>query len=124
MNVLVIESESDPNDPLWADLGEAGHSARTRAEAGISGGAVPEASAADGAWTPDVFLVRLDHDAAALLDETDLIARARRFAGAAILFTGGNELALTAARRRFPQANFARGDQVLTALASIEFDDA
>ncbi|MCG3135559.1 MAG: hypothetical protein HMLKMBBP_03266 [Planctomycetes bacterium] len=118
MNVLVVEADTDPHDPLWADLAEAGHAARGRAEAGISRGGVTEES-----WVPDVVLVRLDRDAAAVLDDAASILRTRRMSRAAVLFTGGNELALASARRRFPEANFARADQVLTALASIESED-
>jgi hypothetical protein len=113
--VLLVESETAAGaaSGLAEDLREAGHEVRPRGAA--SGDAAP--------WKPDVLLVRLESDSAAVLDAVDRIAGERSFVGAQLLFTGGNELALTAARRRFPDASFARLDNVATALASIEANE-
>ena len=40
-----------------------------------------------------------------------------------ILVTGANEVAITAARRRFPDASFCRPDAVHTSIASIEAEE-
>lgn len=117
MRVLLVESRTVESETAAGapagfaeDLREAGHEVRSRAAAAAD--VIP--------WKPDVLLVRLESDSAALLDHVERISSERMYVGAPILFTGGNELALTAARRRFPDASFARLDNVATALASLE----
>ena len=70
-------------------------------------------------WRPDVVVALLAADSAKALDLVDALLSQRPLVGAPLLVTGGNELAITAARRRFPEASFARLDTVETALASI-----
>jgi hypothetical protein len=112
VRLLLVESEPDPRDPLADALKDAGHEVRTPAEAAPQPATLP--------WRCDVIVIRLERDAAAMLDQVTLLTSDRPFVGAPLLFTGGNELALTAARRRFPEANFVRLDNLATALASIE----
>jgi chemotaxis response regulator CheB len=84
------------------------------------------AADADLPWTdfhPDVVVARLESESAAGLDLLERILAKRPLIGAPLLVTGGNELALEAARRRFPEASFARLDTLTTALASIEAEE-
>ena len=115
MRVLIVESKTEPRDPLFAELAEVGHEARDAQEAIVPVGEIP--------WKPDVLVVRLEKDSAAVLDSAERLLSDRRFAGAPLLFTGGNELALMSARRRFPDASFVRIDQIVTALASLEANE-
>ena len=116
MKVLLVHVGASLDDPLAASLSDWGHSVRL---------ATSDADAAL-PWTdyrPDVILARLEGDSAKGLDLLEKLASKRPLVGAPVLVTGGNELAVTAARRRFPDASFARIDAVATALASIESTD-
>jgi hypothetical protein len=127
VNVLLLAADTLPNDPLLADLVEGGHEVRSPREVSdpvaprsAGGGSGRESRSPPAPWKPQVFLIRLDTEPARVLDEADLLARTRSWGDVPLLFTGGNELALAAARRRFPDASFVREDHVATALASLE----
>lgn len=112
MKILLVHLGAAPGDELVDALTEFGHDVRIVADA--AGAALPPG------FAPDVIVARLENDAAQGLDVVAAIRSVRGATRLPLLVTGGNELALTAARRRFPEANFARIDTVQTALASIE----
>lgn len=116
MKILLIHLGAADGGELSDSLREYGHVVR----------AVANAADVKLPWIdfqPDVIVVRLESDAAAGLDAAEAIAAKRALVGAPMLVTGSNEVALEAARRRFPDASFARLDHVMTALASIEANE-
>ena len=113
MKILLVQLDASDDDPLTAGLNETGHDLRIVATAA-------EARTPWGEWRPDVIVARLEAESARTLDLVESLVAQRPLAGAPLLVTGGNELGITAARRRFPEASFARLDSVETALASIE----
>lgn len=114
MKILLVEHDASGGGELTANLAEFGHVVR------VVRSAQPEPPAG---FRPDVVLGRLEGESAAGLDLLEQVTVRRGLAGAPILVTGSNEVALSAARRRFPEASFARLDAVLTALASIEAEE-
>lgn len=113
MRILLVHLGANDDDDLVAAVREFGHDVRV----------VTKPQDVGEPWTehrPDVIVVRLEADSARCLDVLEALASKRHLVGAPILVTGGNELAITAARRRFPDASFARLDALQTALASIE----
>jgi CheY-like chemotaxis protein len=113
VKILYFHMGADAADPVAADLREFGHSVL------VAGGPAD----LDLPWDdfrPDVIVARLESEAAKGLDVLERLVSKRPLVGAPLLVTGGNELALTAARRLFPDASFARLDALATALASIE----
>lgn len=116
MKIVLVDLGAPDGRDLAGSLRDVGHVVRVASGAADAG--LP--------WTdfaPDVLVVRLEADAAAGLDLAAAIAAKPTMAGAPLLVTGSNEVALEAARRRFPEASFARLDHVVTALASIEADE-
>lgn len=113
MRLLLVHLGAGDDDELVATLREFGHEVRVLVRE-------DEARLPWDDYRPSVIVARLESDSARCLDVVDALVSARALAAAPILVTGGNELAITAARRRFPDASFARVDAVQTALASIE----
>jgi len=116
VKILLFHMGAVDADPLAESLREFGHSVR------VAGGRADAELPWDD-FHADVIVARLESEAAKGLDVLDLILSKRPLVGAPLLVTGGNELALTAARRRFPDANFTRIDALQTALASLESDE-
>ena len=112
MNILLIHLGTGV-DALAESLREFGHHVRILRSAADAAGPLSGAA-------PDVIVARLESDAAAALEVMDGLASQRALCGVPLLITGSNEVGITAARRRFPQASFARLDAVQTTLASIE----
>lgn len=116
MKILMFHPGATDDDDLSAALREFGHDVHVVEEGAEP---VPPSPAGTPSFRPDVVVVRLDEDAAATLDAVHRLLRARSLPPAPLLFTGRNELALASARRRFPDASFARSDLVATALESL-----
>lgn len=112
MKILLVHLGGTDGDALAASLEESANDLRTVSRA-------DDAKAPWTGWTPDVVVAVLAADHARALDLVASLVAQRPLAGVPLLVTGGNELAIIAARRRFPDASFARPDAVETALASI-----
>ena len=112
MKILLVHLGGAEGDELTASLAESSNDVVV-----VSG--LGDARTPWTGWRPDVVVALLEADSAKALDLVEALLTQRPLAGAALLVTGGNELAITAARRRFPDASFARLDSVETALASI-----
>lgn len=113
MKILLVHLGGSADDELAAALREYGHDVRVASNADDG----------DAPWEdyrPGALVARLEADTAQCLDLVAAIAARPGLGSVPILVTGGNELAVTAARRRFPDASFARLDTVQTALASLE----
>jgi len=116
MRILLVHlggAQSAPEDDLHAILRDFGHDVRL----------VTDENGPPDAWEgfhADVLVARLETDSARALDFLSDLTSKPPLVGAPILVTGRNELAIIAARRRFPEASFARLDTVQTALASME----
>ena len=121
MKILMFHPGATDDDDLAADLREFGHDVQVIEEAPQRPppAVAPAQPGTPPPFRPDVVVVRLDEDAAATLDAVQRMVKAHALPPAPFLFTGRNELALAAARRRFPDGSFARSDLVATALESL-----
>lgn len=116
MRILLVHlggAQTGPEDDLHGILRDFGHDVRL-----VTDESTPPESWRD--FHADVLVARLETDAARALDFLSEVTSKPPLVGAPILVTGRNELAIIAARRRFPEASFARLDTVPTALASME----